>query len=199
MHQKDQKTLALLHEKQTKDVSKKKRRPYYGATAHLSAPADPLTRGRKFGGGGGSEPPFERAPRRPSLPRPRPILPSRPIRRLGTHLPRGPRRRPLLPATPASSPSPFLFLFKLPPLPPSVVSWPCIYNNSITCVLTSSSYPPSLYSSPRSSVLIQSLSRPVPLEENRPGGRRGLQSKVGHGRSSPSPSPPSSVSSVQML
>ena len=194
MHQKDQKTLALLHEKQTKNVLKKAN-PYYSVTAHLSAPADPLTRGRKFGGGGGSEPPFERAPRRPSLPRPRPILPSRPIRRLRTHLP---RRRPLLPATPASSPSPFLFLFKLPPLPPSVVSWPCIYNNSITCVLTSSSYPPSLYSSPRSSVLIQSLSRPVPLE-NPPGGRRGLQSKVGHGRSSPSPSPPSSVSSVQML
>jgi hypothetical protein len=120
------------------------------------------------------------------------------IRRLPHHLPRGPRRRPFLPATPASSPSPLLSCWSL--RTPSgwdsgLVSWPCVY---ITTPITSDLFlSPPPYSSSRFSGLIRSLSGPVPLEENRPARRKGLERKVGHGRSSSSPSPSSCY--AQML
>ena len=122
------------------------------------------------------------------------------IRRLPHDLPRGPRRRPFLPATPASSPSPLLsFCSSLrSPHPPSLclcglVSWPCVYNNSHhfgSLLIAPSLFLPSILR------VDPVAAGPVPLEENHLVRRKGLERKVGHGRSSSSSS---SSCYVQML
>jgi hypothetical protein len=98
---------------------------------------------------------------------------SRVIRRPRPDLP---RQRPHLTTAPASPPSPLRL--KLPPSRPTVVSWPCVYNNYTSVVSDFLSF--------LSSVLEEEVevadSRywPVPLEENRrPDRRERLEGKVG--------------------